>query len=217
MYLLPPKKGLFVGGCAGICLNPMCHVTGSQTPCFARLSSIEQNYFASNCLPACETLSALVIADRRAASKLVMKVVLPTEQAGSGCLHTRLPTLNVRRAYLPHTHRQPADDQGCRLRRPADWVSRPCRCQSVAVLEQASSGASSKVPAFPFVKLAGQEDMKLALLLNVVDQAIGGVLIMGDRGTGKSIAVSSISGLSFTPAVVRDALMGSGAFIQPYM
>ena len=44
-------------------------------------------------------------------------------------------------------------------------------------------------PAFPFVRLAGQEDMKLALLLNVVDPAIGGVLIMGDRGTGKSVAV----------------------------
>lgn len=43
---------------------------------------------------------------------------------------------------------------------------------------------------FPFIKLAGQDDMKLALLLNVVDPNIGGVLIMGDRGTGKSVAVS---------------------------
>ena len=43
----------------------------------------------------------------------------------------------------------------------------------------------------PFVKLADQEEMKLALLLNVVDPAVGGVLIMGDRGTGKSVAVSA--------------------------
>jgi magnesium chelatase subunit I len=47
-------------------------------------------------------------------------------------------------------------------------------------------------PNFPFTRIAGQEDMKLALLLNVVDPAIGGVLIMGDRGCGKSVAVRSI-------------------------
>lgn len=49
---------------------------------------------------------------------------------------------------------------------------------------------AQKVPSFPFVKLAGQDEMKLAILLNVVDPGIGGVLIMGDRGTGKSVAVS---------------------------
>lgn len=52
-------------------------------------------------------------------------------------------------------------------------------------------GKSRKAPAFPFVKVAGQEEMKLGLLLNVVDPNIGGVLIMGDRGTAKSITVSS--------------------------
>ena len=47
-----------------------------------------------------------------------------------------------------------------------------------------------RTPPMPFVRLADQDDMKLALLLNVVDSGIGGVLIMGDRGTGKSVAVS---------------------------
>jgi len=45
------------------------------------------------------------------------------------------------------------------------------------------------MPSLPFVKVADQEDMKLALMLNVIDPSIGGVLIMGERGTGKSVAV----------------------------
>lgn len=48
------------------------------------------------------------------------------------------------------------------------------------------------MPSLPFVKVADQEDMKLALMLNVIDPTIGGVLIMGERGTGKSVAVSKI-------------------------
>lgn len=59
---------------------------------------------------------------------------------------------------------------------------------STATLERAT-----KMPALPFVKVADQEDMKLALQLNVIDPSIGGVLIMGERGTGKSVAVSSLS------------------------
>lgn len=49
------------------------------------------------------------------------------------------------------------------------------------------------MPSLPFVKVADQEDMKLALMLNVIDPTIGGVLIMGERGTGKSVAVSKSS------------------------
>lgn len=48
--------------------------------------------------------------------------------------------------------------------------------------------ATKKKPFFPFTRLAGQEDMKLALLLNVVDASIGGVLIMGDRGALPGLA-----------------------------
>ena len=63
---------------------------------------------------------------------------------------------------------------------------------------------TKKRPAFPFTWLAGQEDMKLALLLNVVDASIGGVLIMGDRGTGKSVAVRSLVDLLPMIDVVQD-------------
>jgi len=48
---------------------------------------------------------------------------------------------------------------------------------------------------YPFTAIVGQEEMRLALLLNVVDPLIGGVLIMGHRGTGKSTAVRALGDL----------------------
>ncbi|RWW25145.1 hypothetical protein GW17_00010521, partial [Ensete ventricosum] len=47
-------------------------------------------------------------------------------------------------------------------------------------------------PVFPFSAIVGQDEMKLCLLLNVIDPKIGGVMIMGDRGTGKSTTVRSL-------------------------
>ena len=40
-----------------------------------------------------------------------------------------------------------------------------------------------------------QEEMKLALILNVIDPKIGGVMIMGDRGTGKSTTIRALADL----------------------
>jgi len=46
---------------------------------------------------------------------------------------------------------------------------------------------------FPFAAIIGQEEMKLALQLNVIDPKIGGVMIMGDRGTGKSTTIRALA------------------------
>lgn len=45
---------------------------------------------------------------------------------------------------------------------------------------------------FPFTGIIGQNEMKLALILNVTDPKIGGVMIMGDRGTGKSTTIRAL-------------------------
>ena len=48
---------------------------------------------------------------------------------------------------------------------------------------------------YPFTAIVAQQDMKLALLIAAVDQGVGGVLIMGDRGTGKSTAIRALAAL----------------------
>jgi len=59
-------------------------------------------------------------------------------------------------------------------------------------------------PVFPFTAIVGQDEMKLALQLNVIDPKIGGVLIMGDRGTGKSTTIRAIADLLPEIEVVAD-------------
>ena len=50
-------------------------------------------------------------------------------------------------------------------------------------------------PVYPFTAIVGQERMKRSLVLNAVDQRIGGVLIRGERGTGKSTAARAMAAL----------------------
>jgi len=48
---------------------------------------------------------------------------------------------------------------------------------------------------FPFSAIVGQEDMKLSLQMAAVDASIGGVLVLGDRGTGKTTAMRALAAL----------------------
>lgn len=48
---------------------------------------------------------------------------------------------------------------------------------------------------YPFTAIVGQEDMKLSLILNVINPALGGVLIKGEKGTAKSTAVRALAEL----------------------
>jgi magnesium chelatase subunit D len=49
--------------------------------------------------------------------------------------------------------------------------------------------------AYPFSAVVGQDAMKLALILNVIDPAVGGILLLGHRGTGKSTVVRALADL----------------------
>jgi len=65
--------------------------------------------------------------------------------------------------------------------------------------------------AFPFSAIVGQEDMKLAMILTAIDPSIGGVLVFGDRGTGKSTAVRALAGLLPQISAVTSCPMNSAA------
>jgi len=57
---------------------------------------------------------------------------------------------------------------------------------------------------FPFVAIVGQEEMKLALQLNIIDPQIGGVMIMGDRGTGKSTTIRALADLLPDISIIQN-------------
>ena len=73
--------------------------------------------------------------------------------------------------------------------------------KTVAAKAKAESEVKSVKPsskkksgwAFPFTAIVGQEEMKLSLILNIIDPKIGGVLVMGHRGTGKSTIVRALA------------------------
>jgi len=69
-------------------------------------------------------------------------------------------------------------------------------------LPQEDAGYAEVLP-FPFLALVGQKEMKIALCLTLINPEIGGVLLIGPRGTGKTTAVRSL--IDLLPPVERSA------------
>lgn len=64
---------------------------------------------------------------------------------------------------------------------------------------------SKRPSVYPFTAIVGQELMRLALVLNAIDMRIGGVLIRGERGTGKSTAARGLAALLPPMDVIGDS------------
>jgi len=62
--------------------------------------------------------------------------------------------------------------------------------------------------SYPFTAIVGQDRMKLALVLNAINPSIGGVLIRGEKGTGKSTAVRALARLLPEQEVVAGCHFG---------
>ena len=52
-----------------------------------------------------------------------------------------------------------------------------------------------RAAVYPFTAIVGQDDMKMSLILNVINPALGGVLIKGEKGPAKSTAVRALAEL----------------------
>src|SRR3712207_9579872 len=73
-------------------------------------------------------------------------------------------------------------------------IRRPPRSTLFPYTTLFRSGLHVNAP-YPFSAIVGQEDLKLALLLNAVSPEVGGVLVRGEKGTAKSTAVRALARL----------------------
>lgn len=83
------------------------------------------------------------------------------------------------------------------LRELVDHVSG----KAVPPVTAEEAGLAEAMP-FPFLAIVGQREMKLALLLGLINPAVGGILLVGPRGTAKTTAVRSL--LDLLPKVERS-------------
>ncbi len=113
------------------------------------------------------------------------------------------PNLKMTDPQLPPLPEEPVEPkervahQFRSLRELLDHVSG----KGLAPAPSEEGGLLDSLP-FPFLAIVGQQEMKLALLLGLINPAIGGILLIGPRGTAKTTAVRSV--LDMLPQVERS-------------
>jgi magnesium chelatase subunit I len=94
-----------------------------------------------------------------------------------------------------------APESVSKFRSLKDLVEHVTGKQSALSQSQPDSGLVEVLP-FPFLAMVGQVEMKYALLLSLINPAIGGVLLIGPRGTGKTTAIRGL--VDLVPEVPRS-------------
>lgn len=67
--------------------------------------------------------------------------------------------------------------------------------KNISVTNTGEESPFSQSPVFPFLAIVGQKELKLALTLSVINPNVGGVLLIGTRGTGKTSAIRGIANI----------------------
>jgi magnesium chelatase subunit I len=113
----------------------------------------------------------------------------PLSESGSSSTEVQPELNSTQEDSLPPVQslRELIDRVSGRNLRPVEW--------------EGDSGLAENLP-FPFLAIVGQQEMKLALLLTLINPAVGGVLLIGARGTGKTTAVRGL--VDLLPEVERS-------------
>ncbi len=104
-------------------------------------------------------------------------------------------------SHTPPGETSPQKDAPPAVRSLRELIDRVSGRDMWKLTEEEDAGLADLLP-FPFLALVGQKEMKLALLLALVNPSLGGVLLIGPRGTGKTTAVRSL--LDILPQVPRS-------------
>lgn len=118
----------------------------------------------------------------------------------------------------PATRKPASGDAAARKQAPrkpsaAKLFAKEPPVDDVAAARPSAAGAEAvprvhAAPPFPFSAIVGQEEMKRAILVAAIDPSLGGVLVFGDRGTGKSTAVRGLAALLPSRRVVTGCPYG---------
>lgn len=100
-------------------------------------------------------------------------------------------------------HNQPAIPQEIRSLKDLIDAATGQNISLSDILKDIAEPSSADVIPYPFLAIVGQKEMKLALMLSLINPSLGGVLLLGPRGTGKTTAVRSL--LTLLPMVERSA------------
>jgi len=108
---------------------------------------------------------------------------------------------NLKSTSLNSNAMEPEPDNQPKVRSLQELIDRVSGKSFEKAQPQEDSGLADIVP-YPFLAMVGQTEMKLALLLSLINPGMGGVLLIGPRGTGKTTTVRSLTDL--LPEVPRS-------------
>ena len=103
--------------------------------------------------------------------------------------------------HLPAQEQPTPDEERPRVRSLKELVEKITGKSNWSFTGQGDAGLADRQP-FPFLAMVGQREMKLALLISLVNPAVGGVLLIGPRGTGKTTAVRGL--VDLLPQTLRS-------------